>query len=415
MPTDLAHHPLPPADPTDPTPTSDPAAPAARAIRADGWTGERQRAFLAVIAQGETVERACRHVGMTVSSAYALRRRAGGASFALGWQAASLLARDTIADALVSRAIDGQVETLTRADGSIVSRHRYDNRLAATMLARLDRFADAQVGEGTHHAARLVASEWDAYLDLVEADAGPARTGLFLGTRAAGEVTAPDLAPILALARADRFLRTRVGSEFEVTIDDLDPSRRGEWTAEQWARAEAAGLLVLAPAPDPKADVEDALRDPELPPLYVTPEKRPEPVWWNEFRHCWRTRFPPPADFLGDQEGDFGDYCYERELTPEEEAAVEHPHRLEVAMRDVVESRERDAWFAELLAETLADAGFVEADDDGGDDDDDDGDTGGDANTDANTDADDQHRSPPLAAYVTRRPDPADDPRVSRL
>lgn len=71
-----------------------PAGAPVRAPRHDGWTPDRQRAFLSAIADGLTVERACRLVGLTVSSAYALRQRAAGAGFALGWRAANLLARD---------------------------------------------------------------------------------------------------------------------------------------------------------------------------------------------------------------------------------------------------------------------------------------------------------------------------------
>lgn len=69
-----------------PTPlTTTPPAPRERA---DGWTVDRQRAFLTAIADGHTLDAACRHVGMTHQAAYAFRNRAAGASFALGWQAA---------------------------------------------------------------------------------------------------------------------------------------------------------------------------------------------------------------------------------------------------------------------------------------------------------------------------------------
>ena len=95
-----------------------------RAQRYDGWTPDRQRAFLEAIAEGHTVGSACALVGMAPSSAYALRRRAAGAAFALGWRAATLLAREKVADTLLARAIDGQVETITRPDGETITRHR---------------------------------------------------------------------------------------------------------------------------------------------------------------------------------------------------------------------------------------------------------------------------------------------------
>lgn len=91
--------------------------------RYDGWTPDRQRTFLEAIAEGHTVGSACALVGMAQSSAYALRRRAAGAGFALGWRAANPLAREKVADTLLARAIDGQVETITRADDATFSRH----------------------------------------------------------------------------------------------------------------------------------------------------------------------------------------------------------------------------------------------------------------------------------------------------
>ena len=101
-------------------PTSFPEAASAdtpeRAQRHDGFTPDRRRLFLAAISEGHTVDAACGHVGLSRSAAYALRR--GDEDFARGWSAACLVARDALADILWSRAIDGQVDTYTRADGA---------------------------------------------------------------------------------------------------------------------------------------------------------------------------------------------------------------------------------------------------------------------------------------------------------
>ncbi|HVI99422.1 MAG TPA: hypothetical protein VM657_10185 [Sphingomonas sp.] len=331
----------------DMSPTTLPTL-ADRAQRYDGWTPDRQRAFLEAIAEGHTVGSACAQVGMAPSSAYALRRRAAGAGFALGWRAANLLAREKVADTLLARAIDGQVETVTRPDGSTYSRHRYDNRLASTMLARLDRFADKEAGEATHHAARLVAAEFDGFLDLIEKDQGPARTGLFLAARI-GDAD-PDLGAVQALARADRWLRTGNGVATEVDTHDLDPGARATWTAEQWVRAEAAGLVAFTAPSDPA-------RHSPLSPLHPDPDGEEEdetlPVWWCDYADEWRTHFPPPVDFCGMEVGTFGDSDYERTLSNEERALVEAPHEAETAARRITEGRARDAWFA-ALAEELA-------------------------------------------------------------
>jgi hypothetical protein len=315
-----------------------------RAQRYDGWTPDRQRAFLEAIAEGHTVGSACALVGMAPSSAYALRRRAAGAAFALGWRAANLLAREKVADTLLARAIDGQVETVTRADGETITRHRYDNRLASTMLARLDRFADKEAGEATHQAARLVAAEFDGFLDLIDRDEGPARTGVFLAARIAGDEVDPDLGAVLSLARADRWLRTGRGTAAEIDVADLDPAARTGWTAEQWSRAYASGMLAFTAPGEPA-------RHSPLSPLH--PEAEDEegedvPVWYDECAEEWRTSFAPPDHFYGDQEGEFGDEDYSRTLTPAEEEAVDTRHRAKLADRCAAGAAERDAWFAAL-------------------------------------------------------------------
>lgn len=215
------------------------------ATRYEGWTPDKQRRFLEALSEGHNVLRACAIVGLSRQSAYALRASPRGAGFALGWDAAVLKARDALADDLMDRAFNGNRDTVTRDDGSIITRHRYDNRLGMAMLNRLDRMADAAKGPGTAAAARLVAADFAQYLDLIGRDAGPARAGVFLGARieAAGEDA---LAPIRALARADRWLRTHTDIAEPLDTADLDPAERAGWTGEQWLRAEAAGLVALA-------------------------------------------------------------------------------------------------------------------------------------------------------------------------
>lgn len=338
-------------------PTPEPAAPTAtpRAQRHDGWTPDRQRAFLEAVADGHSVEAAARSVGLSAASAYAFRRRAAGAAFALGWDGARLLARETVVDALTQRVIDGQEERVTRPDGSEIVRFRYDNRLASTMLARLDRYADGIAATDAGRTARLAAQDFDAYLDLVARDAGPARVALFLrarevdnggDTRAARAAAprGPALEPLAALARADRYARTGAGLASEIDTADLDPEQRAQWTADQWSRAEAAGLVSLGP---PNAGTS------QLPQLHGA-EDRPAsdwdaPVWYDEEAREWRTRFPPPDGVYVDESGDYGDPDYERSLTPAETRVMEDEEDRDLEERRAVEVAERDAWFLDRV------------------------------------------------------------------
>lgn len=53
--------------------------------RADGWTAQRQAAFLVALAQTRSVLAAARKVGMARESVYRLRKAPGGDSFARAW------------------------------------------------------------------------------------------------------------------------------------------------------------------------------------------------------------------------------------------------------------------------------------------------------------------------------------------
>lgn len=296
---------------------------------------------------------------MAPSTAYALRRRAVGASFALAWDAARLLGRERLGDALHARAMEGVTETIVRPDGSTVTRHRFDTRLATMMLRRADRHAEGL--DGAHgQAARLVAAEFAAFLDLLARGEGPARAGLFLGTRLGEDAEA--LAPVVALARADTWLRTGAARGGEVDVADLDPAQRAHWSAEQWLRAEAAGLLAIAAPPAPEAETLSTSPLSPLSPL--SPDDGDDsdpPVWWCVEDDAWRTRFPPPDGFADPQEGEYGEPHYSRPLSAEEAQVVASAEAVRMAPVRVAGARERDAWFAALANMGLSVADAVDA------------------------------------------------------
>ena len=75
--------------------------------RHDGWTAERQIAFIEALAETACVEHACRAVGMSDSSAYRLRRQPAGARFREAWDAALDYALHRLEQAALSRALQG--------------------------------------------------------------------------------------------------------------------------------------------------------------------------------------------------------------------------------------------------------------------------------------------------------------------
>ena len=298
-------------------------APAAQ-TRADGWSSARQRRFIETLADTGVIMLACESVRITARSAYNLRNRRDGAAFRLGWDAAILIARARLADTLLARAIMGNTDTIRRDEDNFeVTRHRHDNRLAMSMLARLDRMADCPTPGSDAALARVVAQDFAAYLDMIcpeeQAIAEAEEAGL---PRPGAEHSARDMEDARML---------------DGSMPDT-PAPLEEQAAAALSPGASAALFVAArmalhrPAqaePEPSQQRCELRPEPE-------PEPQPDPqtlppqeavfllrgVWWDEYRRAYRTDFPAPPGFEGLESGDFYDIAeYDRELSPEEEAA----------------------------------------------------------------------------------------------
>lgn len=149
--------------------------------QSNGWTTERQRVFLEMLAQCGYVERAAGMVGMTRQSAYAFRQTAAGRAFDLAWDAALLLARQRMIDDAYELAFEGSVEQIFR-DGKLVQEKR--KRDPKMLLATIERLGTkAALGSAP---VKAVAQEFSAFLDAMDADAGNGGggTGYFMECRA---------------------------------------------------------------------------------------------------------------------------------------------------------------------------------------------------------------------------------------
>jgi hypothetical protein len=103
--------------------------PVLTAPRGDGWTPERQRSFIAHLAQHGGVGAAARVVGMTPQTANRLRKRPGAESFAGAWDAALAEGRQHSLDEAVRKGRDGYLVPVTRNGIIVGQRRRFDNRL----------------------------------------------------------------------------------------------------------------------------------------------------------------------------------------------------------------------------------------------------------------------------------------------
>jgi len=83
--------------------------PVPRKFRHDGWTPDRQRAFIAALADTGSVKRACRQINMSQEGAYYLRRQAGAEGFRRAWECALDFGVQRLKDEAFDRALNGQL------------------------------------------------------------------------------------------------------------------------------------------------------------------------------------------------------------------------------------------------------------------------------------------------------------------
>ena len=102
--------------------------------RHDGWTAEKQIAFIEALAETACVEEACRRVGMTAQSAYRLRRRECGANFLRAWDEALDYALHRLEQAALSRAVNGVPRPIFYKGEQIGEWREYDERLTMFLL-----------------------------------------------------------------------------------------------------------------------------------------------------------------------------------------------------------------------------------------------------------------------------------------
>ena len=220
--------------------------PGARKPRHDGWTPEAIAGFLRALAGGGVVDHAARAVGMSAASAYAFRNRRQGRAFARMWDAVLVhRARARLASELQARALAGCV-SVRRRDGAVVGEyHYYDNRLAMSLLTRLDRLAEREAGSEAH--LRALSEDLDDYIDCIE-EGGDADA--FVEARkpvdsepalepAPRPDNDPELTTLARLAGCPDYLDV---DPREIEVRDLDPTT-GNWSPDQWVRAYRSGFM----------------------------------------------------------------------------------------------------------------------------------------------------------------------------
>jgi hypothetical protein len=292
------------------------------------WTPRLQREFLEAFATNGSVKISAAKVGMSPSAVYQLKQRPEGAAFRIGCAAAVLIARTRLADELLDRAIWGHDETveMLREEGrSFAKRRRTDARLGLAMLARLDRMVETRARAGDERLAQIVAGDWPGFLTLFDAaEAARAAEADLESETPSGEAPAADatnapagLAAALALWLAGRD-------------NNANP------LAALWRDSEIANEVAQISA--------DFGEEPES---AETPEEAAAAmtVWFDDHADDWRTDFPPPDDFYGAEEGQFGDPAYARALDDDELERYEVLRDAETAPLRLAGEAARRAFF----------------------------------------------------------------------
>lgn len=230
--------------------------------RADGWTPEKQRAFLEHLSSCGSVAAAARSVGLSREGAYALRRRVEGRGFAQAWDAARLLAQENLVEVAWDRAMNGVTRAIYYHGERVGEVVHHDSRLLLGLIAQNRALAERLLAEperaGSPFASGAVVgavlADWDAALARVER-----------GEALAEPAPEPVAEPVIEPAAADA----------EAGADPLPP-------------------------PLPPAFENDGSRLDEAQVLNVGCYAH----WWDARLDCWLTNWPAPADWAGTRYGD---------------------------------------------------------------------------------------------------------------
>jgi len=196
--------------------------PVALHARHNGWTPERQVAFIEALAESACVTRAAEAAGLSATAAYNLRRRPEAQAFRLAWDAALDFGVRRLADAALSRAVHGVARPVFYQGEQIGERRYYDERLTQFILrlrdpVRFGKWRDAREPDQHVDGPALLLSE---LIDLAEEAA-------FEGEEAGAAAALPDPRRFVAALGLDPE-RYGIGPRDEDEEDEEDEEEEEE-------------------------------------------------------------------------------------------------------------------------------------------------------------------------------------------
>ncbi len=139
--------------------------PVPRRYRHDGWTAERQRAFIDALAETGSVSHAASAINMSPEGAYYLRRQPGAEGFRAAWAAALDFGVQRLTDIAMQRAIEGVPVPIMYHGEQVGERRHYNDRLLMFILRHHlpERYASLKaLRPGTKAAETLIREATEA-------------------------------------------------------------------------------------------------------------------------------------------------------------------------------------------------------------------------------------------------------------
>lgn len=127
-------------------------------MRRGGWSADRQRQFIALLAETGSVRAACRQLGVGECQIYKLRNHPEAASFRAAWEAALDCGMARIEDTAMDRALYGTETPVFYRGEQVGMRPVYNDRLLMFLLGNRasDRFARGHNGRITGKAEAAI-------------------------------------------------------------------------------------------------------------------------------------------------------------------------------------------------------------------------------------------------------------------
>lgn len=253
-------------------------APVPRQPRVDGWTPDRQRAFIAALAATGSVSHAVSQSGMSKTSAYDLRAAPGASEFVAAWDAAVTNGVTALKSLAFDRAVNGIAVPVWHKGAVVGERRWFDNRLLGRLLTIYDRQPTLPSTPGAAKPEKLSKAE--------------------LSAAEAADAIAKNKSNLLYLYRFAQSMRAALkrpgGLEAVIAYSEKSAMKSSVISAAELAAIrEEVGTTNFLPEPwdvDPKLIVS-------APERYAAYRKPAEPVApsYDGDPHSWHRPGDPPA------------------------------------------------------------------------------------------------------------------------